>query len=229
MCTVIYSIHPFSTSGAYPSCHWAGGRVHPAQVTTQSQGHIETKETNNHPQSYTYSYGWFRVTQKGHSRDSNPLAVKRRCEPPHRAVLLYTSTSLNNCTSRPTSFFQNRADNVMLAHWERHMAFKVALRVRCWRPILSTQLPQYLKTTTTNILRIWCTLSSLPKLLVLLQNAKNKTLTYYFSDTLPSSEVQALRVGTDPSLCSSFLASPALNWTKLLKQSNKTQSLTNTC
>ena len=35
-------------TGAYPSCHWARGRVRPGQVASPSQGHIETNVTNNH-------------------------------------------------------------------------------------------------------------------------------------------------------------------------------------
>jgi len=35
-------------AGAYPSCHWARGGVHPGQVTSPSQGHTESIETHNH-------------------------------------------------------------------------------------------------------------------------------------------------------------------------------------
>jgi len=44
--------HPFfkpaigsGGAGAYPSCHWARGGVHPGQLASPSQGHIETNET----------------------------------------------------------------------------------------------------------------------------------------------------------------------------------------
>jgi len=55
----VTSIHPsiFYTRliqcrvGAYPSCHWARGPVHPGLVTSPSQGHIETNETHNHAHS----------------------------------------------------------------------------------------------------------------------------------------------------------------------------------
>ena len=61
LCSIIHpSIHPsiFYTrlisrsgrggAGAYPSCHWAKGGVHPGQVASPSQGHTEPNETNNH-------------------------------------------------------------------------------------------------------------------------------------------------------------------------------------
>ena len=35
-------------AGAYPSCHWVRGRVHPGQVASPSQGHTETNESHNH-------------------------------------------------------------------------------------------------------------------------------------------------------------------------------------
>jgi len=33
---------PLNQTGAYPSCYWAGGRVHPEWVTSPSQGPTET-------------------------------------------------------------------------------------------------------------------------------------------------------------------------------------------
>ena len=41
-------------AGAYPSGHRAKGGVHPGQVSSPSQGHIETNETNNHARSVSY-------------------------------------------------------------------------------------------------------------------------------------------------------------------------------
>ena len=35
-------------AGAYPSCNWVRGGVHPGQVASPSQDHTETNETNNH-------------------------------------------------------------------------------------------------------------------------------------------------------------------------------------
>ena len=50
------SIHPFSIPAeAYPSCHWARGGFQPGQVASPSQGHTETKETNNHTHAHTHS------------------------------------------------------------------------------------------------------------------------------------------------------------------------------
>ena len=40
-------------AGAYPSGHRARGGVHPGQVASPSQGHIETNETNNHTRSHS--------------------------------------------------------------------------------------------------------------------------------------------------------------------------------
>ena len=42
----------FGVAGAYPSCHWARGRVHPGQVSSPSQGHTETNNTHNHACSH---------------------------------------------------------------------------------------------------------------------------------------------------------------------------------
>ena len=44
-------IYGHGGAGAYPSCHWVRGRVHPGQVASPSQGHTETNETNNHTHS----------------------------------------------------------------------------------------------------------------------------------------------------------------------------------
>ena len=41
------------TTWAYPSGHRAKGGVHPEQVASPSQGHIETNETNNHTHSHS--------------------------------------------------------------------------------------------------------------------------------------------------------------------------------
>ena len=55
----VHFLHPFNPIqghgwvGAYPSCHQARGRVHPGQVTSPSQGHIETNRTNNHAYSHS--------------------------------------------------------------------------------------------------------------------------------------------------------------------------------
>jgi len=40
-------------AGAYPSGHRAKGGIHPGQVASSSQGHIETNETNNHTRSHS--------------------------------------------------------------------------------------------------------------------------------------------------------------------------------
>jgi len=40
-------------AGAYPSGHRARGGVHPGQVTSPSQGHRETNDTNNHTRSHS--------------------------------------------------------------------------------------------------------------------------------------------------------------------------------
>jgi len=40
-------------AGAYPSGHRARGGVHPGQVASPSQGHIETNETNNLTRSHS--------------------------------------------------------------------------------------------------------------------------------------------------------------------------------
>jgi len=49
----LYPLNPTQgrrLAGAYPSCHWARGRVHPGPVASPSQGHTET---NNHPCSHS--------------------------------------------------------------------------------------------------------------------------------------------------------------------------------
>jgi len=38
---------------AYPSCHWARGRLQAGQVASPSQGHTEPDETHNHPRSHS--------------------------------------------------------------------------------------------------------------------------------------------------------------------------------
>jgi len=40
-------------AGAYPSGHRARGRVNPGQVTSPSQGHTVTNETNNHTHAHS--------------------------------------------------------------------------------------------------------------------------------------------------------------------------------
>ena len=44
-------------AGAYPSSYWARGGVHPGQIASSSQGHIETNGANNH----TCSHSLFRT------------------------------------------------------------------------------------------------------------------------------------------------------------------------
>ena len=48
-------------AGAHPSSHRAKGRVHPGQVASPSQGHIETNETNTHTLTVTPKDN-FRIT-----------------------------------------------------------------------------------------------------------------------------------------------------------------------
>jgi len=61
----IHFVYPFNPSvgsrgaGAYPSGHRARGGVHPGQVTSPSQGHTETNETNNHTHSLFFVIKFF--------------------------------------------------------------------------------------------------------------------------------------------------------------------------
>jgi len=50
----LYLLNPTQVrrgAGAYPSRHWAKGRVHPGQAASPSQGNIETNESSNHAYS----------------------------------------------------------------------------------------------------------------------------------------------------------------------------------
>jgi len=50
-----YPLNPTQwRAGAYPSCHWARGGVHPGQVASPSQGYTETTNyRDNHAHTHT--------------------------------------------------------------------------------------------------------------------------------------------------------------------------------
>lgn len=52
---IFYTANPSQgcgSAGAYPSCHWLKGRVHPELVDSQLQGNIERQKTIH---SHTYT------------------------------------------------------------------------------------------------------------------------------------------------------------------------------
>ena len=83
-CNCSHSIHPFSIpassntgsqgAGAHPSCHRARG-IHPGQVVSPSQGHIEK---NNHPIKLTCIFlgGWKKLEHP----ERSPTYTGRTCK-----------------------------------------------------------------------------------------------------------------------------------------------------
>ena len=128
--TILYPLNPtrgLREAGAYPSCHWMKGRVHPGQVASPSPGHTET---NNHPRSHSllrsiqchqlsrfWAVGGSRSTwrefphtrvcvKKHENTQKGPQAptgirTRQRCQPPHHHAApgtLQQTQILNNFT-----------------------------------------------------------------------------------------------------------------------------------
>jgi len=78
-------------AGAYPSRHWARGRVHPGQVSSPSQGHTET---NDHTHTHTHLEVQFRDTDQPNMHafgqeeagvpEDNPRIRRENMQTPHR-------------------------------------------------------------------------------------------------------------------------------------------------
>ena len=56
---LLNEIHRSQGAGAYPSCHWVRGRVHPRLFASSPQNHIETDVTMR---AHTHSWGQLRIT-----------------------------------------------------------------------------------------------------------------------------------------------------------------------